>query len=199
MGQKPYLCNRMMSAFEIWMLGVALAMDCFSVSIASGAILRKFQWNVIVTMAFFFGLFQALMPCIGWMLTTHFQTWLEAFDHWIAFGLLLYLGGNMIRESFSEEEEKSFNPRKIKVILTLAVATSIDALAVGISLVCTGYETWTSLLYPVSVIGITSFLFSVAGSFVGIQFGKRFNFKPELFGGIVLICIGIKVLLSHLL
>ncbi len=189
----------MMTTLEIWLLGVALAMDCFSVSLASGAILRKFLWRTILTMAFFFGLFQALMPCIGWLLTTNFQQELEAYDHWIAFALLLYLGGSMIRESLSDEEEKAFNPQKLKVILTLAIATSIDALAVGISFVCTGYERWMQLLFPVAVIGITSFLFSVAGNTLGVLFGRKYDFKAEMIGGIVLICIGLKVLLTHLL
>lgn len=189
----------MMSAWEIWLLGVALAMDCFSVSIASGAILRQLEWKTILTMAFFFGLFQALMPCIGWALTFHFQHYLETFDHWIAFGLLLYLGVNMIRESFSDEEEKAFNPRKLKTIFTLSIATSIDALAVGISFVCTGILEWISLLFPVLVIGVCSFAFSSLGSVIGVFFGKRYDFKPELWGGIVLICIGVKVLLSHLM
>lgn len=189
----------MMTALELWLLGIALAMDCFSVSIASGAILRKLEWRALLTMAFFFGLFQGLMPCIGWALTFHFQSYLEAFDHWIAFFLLLYLGGNMIKESFSEEEEKQFNPRKLKTIITLSIATSIDALAVGISFVCTGILEWIQLLYPVLVIGICSSVFSAGGSMIGVFFGKKFDFKPELWGGIVLICIGVKVLLSHLM
>lgn len=189
----------MMTTLEIWLLGIALAMDCFSVSIASGAILRRLDWRTLLTMAFFFGLFQALMPCIGWVLTFHFQEYLEAYDHWLAFGLLVYLGGSMIRESFSDEEEKTFNPTRLKVILTLAVATSIDALAVGISFVCTGILEWVQLLSPVLVIGICSFIFSTAGSLIGIFFGKKYDFKAELLGGVVLIGIGIKVLLSHLL
>lgn len=188
-----------MTALEIWLLGVALAMDCFSVSIASGAILRQLEWKTILTMAFFFGLFQALMPCLGWALTFHFQHYVEAFDHWLAFGLLLYLGVGMIRESFSKEEEKTFDPRKLKTILTLSIATSIDALAVGISFVCTGILDAMLLLLPVAVIGICSFAFSGMGSLIGVFFGKNYDFKPELWGGIVLIGIGIKVLLSHLM
>lgn len=188
----------MMTTLEIWLLGVALAMDCFSVSLASGAILRKFIWKTMLTMAFFFGLFQGLMPCIGWVLTSNFQQELEAYDHWIAFALLLYLGVNMIRESLSDEEEKAFDPNKLKVILTLAIATSIDALAVGISFACTGHERWTQLLYPVAVIGFTSFLFSAAGNTIGVLFGKKYDFKAEMVGGIVLICIGLKILLTHL-
>ncbi|MBR6990375.1 MAG: manganese efflux pump [Bacteroidaceae bacterium] len=187
-----------MTALEIWLLGIALAMDCFSVSIASGAIVRRINWVNILTMAVFFGLFQALMPCIGWMLTSNFQAYIEAYDHWIAFFLLLFMGIKMIRESFMKEEEKTMNPAKLKVILALAIATSIDALAVGVSLSCTGYSRWAQLAYPVTVIGLTSFLFTLAGYLIGIFFGKKYKFKPDLLGGIVLICIGTKVLLSHL-
>lgn len=187
-----------MTALEIWLLGIALAMDCFSVSIASGAIVRRINWANIFTMAVFFGLFQALMPCIGWMLTSNFQAYIEAYDHWIAFFLLLFMGIKMIRESFMREEEKTMNPTKLKVILALAIATSIDALAVGVSLSCTGYSRWAQLAYPVTVIGLTSFLFTLAGYLIGIFFGKKYKFKPDLLGGIVLICIGTKVLLSHL-
>ena len=187
-----------MTALEIWLLGIALAMDCFSVSIASGAIVRKMNWQNALTMAVFFGLFQAFMPLIGWSLTSNFQKYLEAYDHWIAFFLLLFLGIKMIRESFMEEEEKTMNPTKLKVILALAVATSIDALAVGVSLTCTGYSKWVQLVFPTIVIGFTSFIFTIAGYLIGVFFGKKYKFKPDLLGGIVLICIGTKVLLSHL-
>lgn len=190
-----------MTTLEIWLMGVALAMDCFSVSLASGAILRKFLWRTILTMAFFFGFFQGLMPCIGWVLTSNFQQELEAYDHWIAFALLLYLGVSMIRESFSDEEEKTFNPQKIKVILTLSVATSIDALAVGISFSCLGYDTMTDLMFPLAVIGVASFLFSIIGATLGIRLGNAVSRKlrPELLGGIILLAIGIRILTEHLL
>lgn len=187
-----------MTGIELWLLGVALAMDCFSVSLASGAILRRLLWRTILTMAFFFGLFQALMPCIGWVLTFNFQHWLETFDHWIAFALLLYLGAGMIRSSFAKEEDKSFDPTRMKTIITLSFATSIDALAVGISFVCTGIVKGIDLIYPVFVIGITSFAFSMLGSLIGVFFGRKYDFKAELFGGLVLIFIGVKVLLNHL-
>ena len=120
----------MMNLLDIWMLAVALAMDCFTVSIVSGVIVRRWLWAMILRMAFLFGLFQALMPLIGWLATNHFSEQLEAIDHWIAFGLLAFIGGKMIRESFGpEEEEKQFNPKNLHTQLILAVATSIDALA----------------------------------------------------------------------
>ena len=130
-----------MTNLEIWLLAVSLAMDCFSVSITSGIILRRVCWKTFLTIGFFFGLFQALMPLMGWFATNHFHSLIEQYDHWIAFGLLFFLGVRMIKESFGDEEEHHFNPTRLLVVLTLAVATSIDALAVGISFACTGMKT----------------------------------------------------------
>lgn len=141
------------------------------------------------------------MPFIGWLGTKHFAQYIEAFDHWIAFGLLAFLGIRMIKESFEDDEDKHFNPTKIKTQLVLAVATSIDALAVGISFACTGYTSIGELCFPLWAIGIVSFLFGVIGNLLGIRFGSsiRKRLKPDLFGGIILIIIGVKILLSHLL
>lgn len=187
-----------MSSFEIWLLAISLAIDCFTVSVASGIILRRLCWRTFLTMAFFFGFFQALMPLIGWMGASRFSHLIEAYDHWIAFGLLAFLGLRMIREYFKDSEEHHFDPTRLKVILTLAVATSIDALAVGISFAFTGYKTLSVLVYPLLAIGAASFVISLAGSLIGIFFGKRFNFRMELFGGLVLIGIGVKILVEHL-
>ena len=187
-----------MSTFEIWLLAVSLAMDCFSVSITSGIILRRITWPTFLTIAFFFGLFQALMPLIGWFSASRFYQMIEQFDHWIAFGLLAILGIRMIKESFADEEEAHFNPRKLTVIFTLAVATSIDALAVGISFACTGMTTWQSIGTPIIIIGITTFLFSILGCLIGVYFGKRINLRAELWAGIILIAIGLKILFEHL-
>lgn len=187
-----------MSTFEIWLLAVSLAIDCFTVSVASGIILRRIQWRTFFTMAFFFGFFQALMPLIGWNGANHFSHLIEAYDHWIAFGLLAFLGIRMIREYFKDSEECSFDPTRLKVILTLAVATSIDALAVGISFAFTGYNNLVSLTEPLLAIGFASFAISLTGSLIGIFFGKRFNFRMEFFGGLVLIGIGTKILIEHL-
>lgn len=188
-----------MTTIEIWLLTVSLAIDCFTVSVASGIILQKIEWKTFLTMGFFFGLFQAMMPLFGWIGASSFYHLIEAYDHWIAFGLLSFLGIRMIKEHFSDEETCSFNPRKLKVILTLAIATSIDALAVGISFAFTGFKTLQSLCYPLAAIGIASFAISVIGSLIGVFFGKRFNLKMELFGGLVLIGIGVKILIEHLL
>ena len=187
-----------MTTLEIWLLAISLAMDCFSVSITSGIILRRICWRTFLTMAFFFGLFQAAMPLIGWFGASHFYSLIEKFDHWIAFGLLFFLGVKMVKESFDKDEEHHFNPTRLLVILTLAVATSIDALAIGISFACTGMDTFRSILWPIIIIGIVSFLFSVLGCFIGIFFGKRVNLRAELWAGIILIGIGVKILIEHL-
>lgn len=188
-----------MSILEIWLLAVSLAIDCFTVSITSGIILHRIRWGIFLKMAFLFGLFQAAMPFLGWLGASRFNHLIETYDHWIAFALLAFLGIRMIREHFKDEEERTFDPTRMKVILTLAVATSIDALAVGISFAFTGFRTLSSLLYPLTAIGIASFVISLAGSLIGVFFGKRFNLRVEIFGGLVLIGIGVKILFEHLL
>ncbi len=188
-----------MSILEIWLLAVSLAIDCFTVSITSGIILHRIRWGIFLKMAFLFGLFQAAMPFLGWLGASRFNHLIETYDHWIAFALLAFLGIRMIREHFKDEKERSFDPTRMKVILTLAVATSIDALAVGISFAFTGFRTLSSLLYPLTAIGIASFVISLAGSLIGVFFGKRFNLRVEIFGGLVLIGIGVKILFEHLL
>ena len=151
-------------------------------------------------MAFLFGLFQAAMPLIGWLGVSTFTSYLENIDHWIAFGLLAFLGGRMIRESFLPEEEKKIKPRKLKTQVVLAIATSIDALAVGISFAFTGFSNIKMLVCPLLIIGFVSFVMSIIGVLLGVKFGKPITkkLKPELLGGVILIFIGIKVLLSHL-
>ena len=142
-----------MTSLEIWLLAISVAMDCFSVSITSGIILRRIRWKTFITIAFFFGLFQAMMPLIGWLGTNYFHHLIERFDHWIAFGLLFFLGAKMIKESFGDEEDQHFDPTRLGTILMLAVATSIDALAVGISFACTDMTSWRDILFPITVIG----------------------------------------------
>ena len=190
-----------MSFFEIILLSVALAMDCFAVSIVSGVIIGRWRTGVFLSLGILFGLFQALMPLAGWFCMSRFRESLQDYDHWIAFGLLLFLGGRMVKESLGPEENHSFDPTKPLTQITLAVATSIDALAVGISFSCLDYNTIEDLAIPLTTIGLVSLGFSLAGSLLGVRFGgivaKRI--KPELFGGIILILIGVKVLLSHLL
>ena len=208
-----------MSLIDIILLAVALAMDCLTVSIVSGVLVftvDSLQFTddyingseglaskstVNLRMAFFFGLFQAMMPLIGWLGISHFQTYMEAYDHWIAFGLLAFIGGRMVWESLHPEEEQHFNPRRLRTQLLLAVATSIDALAIGISFACTGFTSLGQLTLPLIIIGAVSFLFSLIGYQVGARFGKSASqrLKPELLGGVILILIGVKILASHLL
>ena len=190
----------MADTLELLLLAVALAMDCFTVSTVCGVILRRRQWRTILLTAFFFGAFQAFMPYIGWLGTSLFARQLEAYDHWIAFSLLLFLGGKMIRDSFLPEERQSFCPTSLLTQLILAVATSIDALAIGISFACTGYSSSADLAEPLTIIGLVSALFSVIGYMLGIRFGSTVTrrIKPELLGGLILIAIGVKVLISHL-
>ncbi len=187
-----------MTTLEIWLLAFSLAMDCFTVSITSGIIMRRIWWRTILTMSFFFGLFQAAMPLIGWFCASRFYHLIEKFDHWIAFGLLSFLGIRMIKENFSKEDKCCFDPTRMKVILTLAVATSIDALAVGISFAFVGMETITSILAPIAIIGFVSFGMSIIGNLVGIYLGKHINLHTELWGGLILIGIGTKILIEHL-
>lgn len=182
------------------LIAFALAMDCFAVSVVSGVIVRRFEGETMLRIAFLFGIFQALMPLIGWFLTSRFSGYIQQADHWIAFGMLSAIGGKMVYDSFHEEEEATINPRNIKSQLLLAVATSIDALAVGISYACTGYEWIGQLAAPLLWIGVISFLMSLAGFSIGVRFGDSVNKKmrPELLGGIILIGIGVKILIEHL-
>lgn len=189
-----------MTHIEVWFMALALAMDCFVVSIASGIIFKRPFWKPMLTMAFLFGFFQALNPFLGWWGTDLFRDIIECIDHWIAFAILAFLGVRMIIESFKEEEKKRFNPRSYKVIFTLAIATSIDALAVGISFSCMGYQTATSLCYPLTIIFLVSFVLSLVGLGLGLKFGKGFGEKlhAEMWGGIILLLIGGRVLIEHL-
>ena len=208
-----------MNLLDIILLAVALAMDCFTVSIVSGVLFNG-QWTMdngqlstrsnnypfsifhfpLLRMAFLFGFFQAMMPLLGWLGISHFQTYMEAYDHWIAFGLLGFIGGKMIWESFGDEEDQHFNPSRLRTQLLLAIATSIDALAIGISFACTGFTELSQLTIPLLIIGIVSFLFSIVGYHLGRRFGKTITrrIKPELLGGVILVLIGVKILITHL-
>lgn len=189
-----------MSLIDITFLVLALAMDCFTVSIVSGVIIRKYILSVILRMAVLFGLFQAMMPFIGWLGTSYFSHYLESVDHWIAFGLLAFLGGKMIKDSFGSEEEAHFDPSKLTSQLLFAVATSIDALAVGISFACLGYKNIEQLTLPLIVIGVCSFVMSILGNILGVMCGKSIvkRLKPEFIGGVILLLIGFRILYEHI-
>ena len=184
-----------MSFVEVLLIGIGLSMDAFSVSICKGLTTKGFSWKMALTCGLWFGFFQALMPVIGYFLGVQFQQYIEAFDHWIAFGLLVLIGGNMIREALSGKEEgESSNSLDFKTMLLLAIATSIDALAVGVSFACIQVRLWSS----VAIIGATTFLFSVIGVKIGNVFGSKFEKSAQIVGGIILILIGLKILLEHL-
>lgn len=190
-----------MTGLEIWLLAIGLAMDCFAVSIASGIILKRFQWRTMLVMAFFFGLFQGLMPFLGWLGASAFSYLIESIDHWIAFVILAFLGGRMILESFKEEDcRQEFNPASLKVVLTLAIATSIDALAVGVSFAFLGVKSVKEIFTPIVIIGFVSFVMSLVGLAFGIRChcGCARKLHAELWGGIILVLIGTKILIEHL-
>lgn len=187
-----------MAFVEVLFLAVALAMDCFSVSITCGILQRRMGMQVWA-MALLFGLFQAAMPFIGWCFADLCKEELADYDHWIAFILLGILGVKMIREGFQPEEEQHFNPSDMKVLLVLSVGTSIDALSVGFSFTGMGIMDLPDLLMPLAVIGVVSFLMSWVGKFIGVRIGCRLRFPAGQLGGVILIIIGVKVLLTHLM
>lgn len=190
-----------MSYLEIIILAIGLGMDCLAVSIASGIKLRNETHRPTLLISSSFGLFQAFMPLIGWCTALTFCHLIENIDHWIAFLILGFLGFRMIRESLhSDSCHATFDPTRKRVIFALAVATSIDALVIGITFACLGITSLTEIFIYIFIIGITSFIMSIGGLKIGMQFGcklaKRIN--PELWGGMILIGIGSKILIEHL-
>ncbi len=184
-----------MGLFEILAIAVGLSMDAFAVSICKGLSMKRMSWKNALIAGLYFGAFQALMPLIGYILGSQFQNLIANIDHWIAFLLLLFIGGNMIRESRNKNDcecgDDSFN---FKAMLVLAVATSIDALAVGITFAFLK----VNILTAITFIGIITFVFGIIGVKIGNVFGTKFKSKAELAGGIVLILIGTKILIEHL-
>ena len=170
-------------------------MDAFAVSICKGLASKKADANVMVTCGAWFGGFQALMPIIGYFLGSLFAEAIEAIDHWIAFTLLALIGANMIREALSKKEEEVSADLSVKTMFLMAVATSIDALAVGISLAMAGN---TNIWLAASLIGVTTFALSAIGVKIGSIFGNRFEKKAEFAGGVILIFLGVRILLQHL-
>ncbi len=183
-----------MTFLELLLIAIGLSMDAFSVSICKGLTTKKFSWRMALVCGLWFGLFQALMPIIGYFLGAQFQEMIEAYDHWIAFGLLFLIGANMIREAVWGKEEQQDGSLGFKTMFLLAIATSIDALAVGVSFACIQVKLWSSVL----IIGVTTFLFSVLGVKVGNVFGSKYEKSASIVGGIILILIGLKILLEHL-
>lgn len=182
-----------MGCFELFLIGIGLSMDAFAVAVCKGLGMRRIEGRQTLVIALFFGGFQALMPLIGWALGRQFEGYITSFDHWIAFLLLAYIGGKMVWEALQGEESVSAG-FDLKELLMLAVATSIDALAVGITFAFLRVEIFSAI----SIIGCTTFGLSLAGVIIGNCFGSRYQQKAEITGGIILILIGLKILLEHL-
>lgn len=187
----------MITILEIWLLGIALAMDCFSVSVAQGLSAKRIVWSPMTALALSFGIFQGGMTLLGYMGTSVFSHHFQHLDY-LAVILLFYLGIKMIWEGCKRKDEKTTNLLKPLNIITLSVATSIDALAVGISFACMQNAT-TSLVVLAGIIGLCSTLFSIVGLWLGIQASQHINIKSEILGGIILICIGLKILVENLI
>ncbi len=183
-----------MSLVELFLLAVGLSMDAFAVSICKGLSMKKMDVKKMVIVGIYFGGFQALMPALGYLLGVSFRDMISAIDHWIAFILLSLIGIGMIREACSDEEDKVDDSVTVKVMVPLAVATSIDALAAGVTFAFLN----VSILWAVSFIGVITFTFSMIGVKVGNVFGTRYQKKAEISGGIILILLGTKILLEHL-
>lgn len=183
-----------MGIAELFLLAVGLSMDAFAVAVCKGLALKKVNFKQMALVGFWFGGFQALMPIIGYFVGVQFKDAITAVDHWIAFGLLALIGGNMIREAFSGEDEEADASLSFKKMLPLAVATSIDALAVGVSFAFLD----VNIGIAASFIGVVTFVLSTIGVKVGSLFGAKYKSRAELAGGIILILLGTKILLEHL-
>ncbi|MDD6615824.1 MAG: manganese efflux pump MntP family protein [Lachnospiraceae bacterium] len=184
-----------MGLIELFVLAVGLSMDAFAVSVCKGLAMARCDVKKAMTCGIWFGGFQALMPAIGYVLGRQFVDYITAIDHWIAFVLLAFIGGNMIREAVSGEEEETDDSLDIKTMFLLAVATSIDALAVGITF---AFLPGTNIVAAVSFIGIVTFVLSSLGVKIGNVFGMRYKKKAEIAGGAILLILGVKILLEHL-
>ena len=185
-----------MDSLTLFGIAVALAMDAFAVALGTGMNLATLTGRHLFRLGFHFGLFQALMPIIGWLAGIGFQQQIAAWDHWIAFGLLAFVGGHMLWEAWSEdhEEKDSKDPTRGLSLVILSVATSIDALAVGFSLSVLGVSIWT----PALVIGLIAGVLTVIGMLIGRRAGNHWGPRVEIFGGLILIGIGLKILVEHL-
>ena len=188
-----------MGIVELLLTAIALSMDAFAVSVCKGLGMRRMRYDQALVISLYFGVFQALMPLIGWLLGTSFSRYSQALAHWIAFVLLAFLGGKMLWDVFHEKEdgEQESAERRLdhRELFMLAIATSIDALAVGIAFACLDVNIWSSI----SIIGVTTLVISFAGVWIGNRFGNRFQKKAEIAGGLVLILIGVKILAEHLI
>lgn len=188
-----------MTFIELFLIGVGLSMDAFAAAICQGLFMTRIKWGHALTVGLYFGGFQALMPFIGWMLGSQFADRIQQYDHWIAFILLVLIGGNMIREALSGDEEDAAQAETDlrldhKKLFLMAIATSIDALAIGVTFAFLE----TAILPAIGIIGCTTFCISVAGVAVGCWFGARYKKRAEITGGAILVLLGVRILLEHL-
>lgn len=183
-----------MGAIEILLISIGLAMDAFAVSVCKGLAMKKMSWKKAIIIGLYFGIFQAVMPVIGYFLGTTFERFITNVDHWIAFILLVGIGINMVKEAFDKESENRNDDVDVKTMLVLSIATSIDALAIGITFACLKIH----IVMPVITIGLITFIISVIGVKIGNRFGDKYEKKAEIMGGVILILLGIKILLEHL-
>lgn len=183
-----------MSFIEIFFIGVGLAMDAFAVSICKGLSMKKLDVKKGMVIGGYFGFFQGIMPLIGFLLGFSFESFITKIDHWVAFILLSIIGGNMLKEALSNDEESSDDKVDFKTMFPLAVATSIDALAIGITFAFLK----VNILLAILVIGIVTFIISFTGVFIGNKFGSKYEKRAEIVGGLILILMGLKILLEHL-
>lgn len=185
-----------MDLITIFGIALALAMDAFAVALAAGAVLNPLTRRHLFRLGFHFGLFQSLMPIAGWLVGMTVQKWISAYDHWIAFALLAVVGGRMIMEAFDEEKDKTASdPTRGLTMVMLSVATSIDALAVGLSLAMLNVSVWA----PAAVIGVVAGVLTVFGMLLGRRLGDDWGKRVEVCGGLVLCIMGLKILLEHTL
>ena len=183
-----------MSLTELFIIAVGLSMDAFAVAVCKGLAMPKMSWKNAGIVGLYFGIFQGLMPFLGYLLGSKFSKTIESYDHWIAFVLLALIGGNMIKEAFESGEETADPSLDIKTMTLMAVATSIDALAMGVTFAFLQVQ----IIPAVSFIGSITFLLSAAGVKIGNVFGGRYQKKAEFTGGLILILMGLKILLEHL-
>jgi putative Mn2+ efflux pump MntP len=185
-----------MNFFEIFFIAVSMAMDAFAVCLGAGTQEYTSSPRPVFRLSFHFGLFQFLMPVIGWFAGTTIVGYISAYDHWVAFGLLAFVGLRMIRSGFDpHSEEHKKDPSRGWTLILLAFATSIDALAIGFSLAVVGVTIW----YPALLIGVVTGLISWLGVYLGNRLGQKFGKRMEIIGGLILIIIGLRILLAHLL
>jgi len=201
-----------MDILSVILIAIGLSMDAFAVSVTNGIIIKNLKIGHALKIALYFGVFQALMPIAGWLAGSQFKDYITSFDHWIAFGLLTFIGGKMVWEAYDDEDKETENvegmcevavsiqgtvcenPLRMGRLLVLAVATSIDALAVGISFAFLS----VSIIWAAAVIGTITFAICFAGVFIGSRFGGLFKKKAEIVGGLILICIGLKIVIEHM-